>query len=321
VVLLSNSSKRRRDALKNLEVKMGLGPPGPDGLYLDVITSGEVTHALVTAGRAGHPAIVPGSKVFVCGSGDGDGDYVAGLGCDLAGPRDADWVLARGNFVLVAKQHQVAVPAGAQADHFAAQTAFYASVDSGLGVCRARGLPMLVANPDTLRPGTNSPMPGTIGALYATGRLDAGNGLAAGQKDSIGQIAEGSSGSGGQQRLGTVLYVGKPHAAVYAEAFRALAASDPGFDVALALREGRVCAVGDALATDVKGGGWHLGRSGGRVLVAHGVHAQELGVPEGQGWPPAKEAVAAFLAAELGHELGGRLDTDVPTHVVPAFVW
>lgn len=330
VVLLSNSSKRRRDALRNLEVKMGLGPPGPDGLYLDIITSGEVTHALVSAGQTGHPSIVPGSKVYVCGSGDGDAAYVTELGCTLAGPRDADWVLARGNFVLVsaaavtdissdapggavaATTTTVAVPAGVQADNFAAQTAFYASAASGLGACRARGLPLLVANPDTLRPGTNSPMPGTIGALYANGRL--------GTDDGLGQGAD----STGPRPLGTVLYVGKPHGAVYAEAFRALAASPrPRFDVAQALRRGRVCAVGDALATDVAGGGVHLGSSGGgRVLVAHGVHAKGLGVPEGEGVPPAPEAVAAFLAAELGPGAGGRArDADVPTHVVPAFVW
>ena len=124
VVLLSNSSKRRADALKNL-AKMGMGSPGLEGLFLDVITSGEVTHTLVTSGAAGklfHEAIVPGSRVYVCGSGDGDQLYVTGLGCTLAGPDECDWILARGNFVLVGSDGvPVQVPAGKLSDGFAEQ--------------------------------------------------------------------------------------------------------------------------------------------------------------------------------------------------------
>lgn len=69
--------------------------------------------------------------------------------------------------------------------------------------------------------------------------------------------------------------------------------------------------------------------------MAHGVHAAALGVPEGGGRVPAKEAVARLLgdhaaaqataqATAVGRS-GGRLDAgasgDWPTHVVPAFVW
>jgi len=53
VVLLSNSSKRRADAMKNLIDKMKFGPPGPEGLYLDIITSGEVAHDLVSRSATG----------------------------------------------------------------------------------------------------------------------------------------------------------------------------------------------------------------------------------------------------------------------------
>ena len=34
---------------------------------------------------------------------------------------------------------------------------------------------MLVANPDTIRPGTNSPMPGAIGAIYENSVLEGGS--------------------------------------------------------------------------------------------------------------------------------------------------
>ena len=68
VVLLSNSSKRRSNALKNLITKMDFGEPGlpSDGaLYLDVITSGECGFDLVEAGA--HPTFRPGTSVLCCG--------------------------------------------------------------------------------------------------------------------------------------------------------------------------------------------------------------------------------------------------------------
>ena len=290
-MLLSNSSKRRAQAISNL-AKMGLPPPGDRSLYFDIITSGEITQSLVTSGRAAltHPAITPGSKVFVFGSGDDDAGYVSSLGCELAGPAACDWVLARGNFVLVRGAGEggvVKIPGGDPSDNFQAQTRYFVSAASGLGLARSRGCPMLVANPDTIRPGTNNPMPGTIGSLYGTqGRLEG---------DEMG-------------RGGDVMFVGKPHAAVYTEALRVLAESG----VAVQDR-GRLCAVGDAMATDIAGSGLHLGPEAGRVLVAHGIHAAALGVPEGRGQKPEPEAVERFVAP---FEEGNR-----PTHVVPAFVW
>mmetsp|Transcript_54340 Transcript_54340/g.123881 ORF Transcript_54340/g.123881 Transcript_54340/m.123881 type:complete len:400 (-) Transcript_54340:98-1297(-) len=293
-VLLSNSSKRKSDAVKNLVNTMKFGPPGPEGLYLDIITSGEITFQLVSSGSVpGQPIMRPGTKVYCCGSGDGDVDYVESLGCELAGPEDCDWVLARGNFVLVRGRGDTGVktvPGGDPADGFADQKRFLASDASGLATAQARGCPMLVANPDMIRPGTNSPMPGQIGAMYADGSLLGGLG------------GEGA---------GEVVYVGKPHRAVYDAAFAAfeelggLKLNAPG-------GKARLCAVGDALATDVEGGGRHL-PGGGSVLIAHGIHAAALGIPEGGGLKPAPEAILVLLA-----DLEGPC---VPTHVVPSFVW
>jgi ribonucleotide monophosphatase NagD (HAD superfamily) len=88
--------------------------------------------------------------------------------------------------------------------------------------------------------------------------------------------------------------------------------------VTLARDLGRLAAVGDALATDIAGGRWHLG-PGGAVLVAHGIHSEELGVPAGGGLMPKTEAVEALMrtAAAAAKDPGAAF----PTHVVPAFVW
>ena len=253
VVLLSNSSKRRADAVRNLINKMKLGEPG--GLYRDIITSGEVGHHYVISGQ--HPVMRPGSKVLCCGSGDGDADYVEGMGCSLAdGPEDCDWILARGNFVVVTSTGQVDVPAGTIEDNFSEQTAFFMEESGPLFLAAQRGVPMLVTNPDMIRPGTNSPMPGRIGAIYA------------------------SEGLGGN-----VHYVGKPYGAVYDEAFKSLQNR--------ATNRQRTVMVGDAMPTDVLGGK----RNGcvGTVLVAHGIHAHCLGVTEGGSESPEEHRISSFL--------------------------
>ena len=275
VVLLSNSSKRRRDAVSNLVNKMKLGEPGRDGLYLDIITSGEVGHEYVAGGA--HDVIKPGTKVLVCGSGEGDQQYVEGFGCTLAsGPDDCDWVLARGNFVVVSSAGEEAVPPGEIADDFLAQDAFYQDRAAGPLVAAAeRGCPMLVTNPDKIRPGTNSPMPGRIGALFS-------------------------------ELGGDVTYIGKPHPAVYQSAFEVLQrATDSQADIP----KEKVCMVGDAMPTDVLGGKWN--DCGGTVLVAHGIHASALGVPEGACQMPLEASLDAFL--------DGFSTEETPTHVVPAF--
>ena len=262
VVLLSNSSKRRRDAVKNLVGKMGLGEPGPEGLYLDIITSGEVGHQYVLAGK--HAVIRPGSKVLLCGSGEGDAAYVEEFGCSLAsGPEDCDWVLARGNFVVVSSAGEETVPPGTISDDFAAQSAFFRDPVAGpLATAAKRGCPMLVTNPDMIRPGTNSPMPGRIGALYS-------------------------------ELGGEVEYIGKPHDAVYDAAFEVL---QQAVGTGKTVRKEAVCMVGDAMPTDVLGGKWS--GCGGTVLVAHGIHATALGVKEGACELPEDSRLAAFLADE-----------------------
>ena len=85
----------------------------------------------------------------------------------------------------------------------------------------ARGVPMLVTNPDLVRPGSMAPMPGRLGGLYAA------------------------------ELGGQVTYVGKPYNS---------AGTTGVYDRALAILAehgvtdlDRVCMVGDAMETDICG--------------------------------------------------------------------
>jgi len=129
-----------------------------------------------------------------------------------------------------------------------------------------------------------------------------------------------------------VVYVGKPHRAVYEAAVAVL--RDVGGLPAASLGPTTapasaclLCAVGDVLATDIRGGGQHLGPDAGKVLIAHGVHAHALGVDEGEGQIPQESKVSSFLADQLRKQETAVQGTDddaswdMPTHVAPAFVW
>ncbi|KAB1075607.1 TIGR01459 family HAD-type hydrolase [Methylobacterium planeticum] len=112
----------------------------------------------------------------------------------------------------------------------------------GLAALRARAVPMICANPDLVveRDKQLIPCAGLLAAAYAE----------------IG---------------GAVIYAGKPYRPVY-EAALARAASLDGIG---APDRARVLAVGDALRTDIAGA-----RAFGipSLLVARGIHAEELGV-------------------------------------------
>ncbi|KAJ1626437.1 hypothetical protein T492DRAFT_208110 [Pavlovales sp. CCMP2436] len=116
-----------------------------------------------------------GSWCVVYGNGDDDDEYVGTAGCTAAAVEQADFILARGMFELRTGRGE----GGAQP--------FDSELHGEALLRRAleRGLPMIVANPDMVRPdGKDSPMPGVLAAQYA-------------------------------QMGGDVRYVGKPHTRVY----------------------------------------------------------------------------------------------------------
>ncbi len=95
---------------------------------------------------------------------------------------------------------------------------------------------------------------------------------------------------------GQVVSRGKPDPAIYAVALAALGIAD----------KSRVCAVGDALHTDIRGA-----RAGGidAVLVTGGIHADELGIKWGEVADPVR-------LAELARHHG-----ETPVAAIPKFVW
>ena len=129
-------------------------------------------------------------KVFVIGNNDDDTEYIRSCGCVLSPPESADFILARGTFcimtgsaasgaVLTSSSVKASVPLSTKEPSalgptepslngsiaFSNAEDLIANIDPYLQRCIARGLPMLVSNPDFTRPGSGAPMPGQIGIL------------------------------------------------------------------------------------------------------------------------------------------------------------
>lgn len=114
--------------------------------------------------------------------------------------------------------------------------ATYADLLAGLA---ARGLEMICANPDLVveRGGRIVPCAGSVALAY--------------------------------EEIGcTVVYAGKPHPPIYERAL-ALAQAQRGAPIA----RGRICAIGDAIRTDIAGAD-AFGATG--IMVLAGIHAQDL---------------------------------------------
>jgi HAD superfamily hydrolase (TIGR01459 family) len=95
---------------------------------------------------------------------------------------------------------------------------------------------------------------------------------------------------------GAVRYLGKPHAAIYEYCFEHLGGAG----------RRRILAIGDSLRTDIAGA---AAAGIDSVLVAGGLHAEELGATDGAA--PAPDALARLCARE-GLS---------PVAAVPAFIW
>ncbi|CAM9139410.1 unnamed protein product, partial [Hapterophycus canaliculatus] len=256
IVLLSNSSKRKGAALSNLE-KMGFSTDA----ILDVVTSGQVAWDGLQQ-RAGEPFKSLGSKCLVFGNGDDDEEYVTSCGCELAEAKDADFILARGSFVVADSTGTRRFTPTVMTGEGKEQT------HKAMRLMLERGAPMLVTNPDFLRPGTNDPMPGLIGRAYA-------------------------------EMGGTVHYVGKPHPAVYRACCQALGVAVDRVVSHVAGTGAMVVAVGDSLPHDILGA---FRANISSVFVSGGVHFQELGVEQGAGAVPSHDAYSSAFSRHLEGE-------------------
>ena len=139
--------------------------------------------------------------------------------------------------------------------------------EPALVACAKRGLPMVCANPD-------------LEVIRAGKRIICAGTLAA-RYEALG---------------GEVRYHGKPHGPTYEACLELMGIPD----------RRRIVAVGDSLATDVRGA---LEAGLGAVLVTSGIHADELGLKYAEHPDPARLTQACERA---GH---------VPSAAVPAFVW
>ena len=195
LILLSNSSKRKANAVKGLD-KVGI----KSSLFDEIVTSGEIAwNAIMDRDFLFYSNTFPLSvrptsfkeqqilKVFVIGNNDDDLEYIGSCGCVLAPPETADFVLARGTFCVMSGTGEVeeayetimfsGSPGMRESSLFSelAQVCdggivaftdaedLMAAIDPYLERCIARNLPMVLSNPDHNRPGSGAPMPGLIG--------------------------------------------------------------------------------------------------------------------------------------------------------------
>jgi len=276
VCVISNSSRRKHDTLARLR-SLGFGPCEGDaelreGMQpISVVTSGDLVFEGLKAGDA-PPFDDLGARCFVFGNGEDDEDYVHGCGKLATTIDQADFVLARGLFSMLR--------AGPDALRQPAQPYSAKGEEEVLEVALQKGLPLLVANPDTTRPdGKDSPMPGQLAKRFqAMGASD-------------------------------IRLVGKPHPLIYEACRGILAEAGIGEGAAVA-------AVGDSLHHDVLG----AARNGvDSVFVCGGVHYQELGIPQSGPESVEAVEPAAEKLQELLDSFAEQHDGVRPTHTLAAF--
>jgi len=248
IIILSNSSKRRENSEKML-VKLGFNPSDFD----NIITSGDVSHSLLqnNADSLGCQnwdmltTLIQNGKtknVFVFGSGDEDEAYVASAGWTLSSIETADLILSRGTFTVNDGSNITSKTED--------EMEYWKVMEEAFTIGAQRKVPMLVSNPDKVRPDKGlPPMPGAIGDTYERFVWTT-------HCHPVGDMTE-------ETARDYVKRIGKPFAEVY--------------DIALGGGgdRGRAIMIGDALETDV------VGASNAGVdslwVVNDGIHGKDVG--------------------------------------------
>ncbi|KAL3822973.1 hypothetical protein ACHAXA_008113 [Cyclostephanos tholiformis] len=265
LIILSNSSKRKEDSEAML-ARLGFDPSD----FHDIITSGDVAHGLLR-GDAGvgcenwhvlDDLIKRGRRnVFVFGSGDDDGGYCASAGWTPSSIENADLILARGTFVIDDGS-------GTIISKDVDEALYWEVMERSMIVASRRKLPMLVCNPDKVRPDpvNRTPMPGAIGDTYERFVWTT-------NCHPVGDMSE-------EGARAYVRRIGKPFREVYDIALASSSSSRDNDEEENGHRSRRrVIMIGDALETDVVGGN----DAGIDVLWIvndgiHGVNVREGGV-------------------------------------------
>ena len=271
LIILSNSGKRRDNSVRMLQ-KLGFDPEDFD----QIITSGEVAYQMLSGQeaslgcqswsvlselRANGPEKM---KVFVFGSGDSDETYCESCGWTLAPIEEASLIVARGTFTI----NDGSTVINKRED----EDLYHQAMDQKLKEAAKRRLPMIVTNPDKIRPDAERPpMPGKIGDDYwrVLGGDDTAEAL--------------------------IKRIGKPFRDVY--------------DIALkdTTDLSRACMIGDALETDVAGGSM-LGITTVWV-VKDGIHYPDIeGKPLSEG---ASSVLEEFNKRDATYAKGRQLEPSV----------
>ena len=153
IVLLSNSSRRKGNSMKKLAA-MGFD----SNAIIDLVTSGEMgwRGLATTEVERSHPFDeLQGNKVFVFGNGEEDEEYVKTAGLEFAEIEDADFILARGMFTMHDSEDVLFREGDSKCTYWESEATRCLQIASQMQ------MPMLVTNPDFVRPdGNDSPMPG-----------------------------------------------------------------------------------------------------------------------------------------------------------------
>jgi len=315
LIILSNSSKRQDHSIRMLK-KLGFDPND----FEQIITSGEVTYQMLRFASSSSSSSVddtngpsdkqwnfvtdlvttninddqdqsPAKKVFVLGSGDGDEEYCNSCGWTLSTLDEASLILARGTFTIN-------YGSGSVVDKRKSADRYQEHLSECLDQAARQRKPMLIANPDKIRPDEERPpMPGHIGDLY--------------------EVALQREGVDPMDAEALVRRIGKPFPEVYELALSANKDTDLS----------RVCMVGDALETDIAGAA-EAGIASVWVLET-GIHGPDLIVNHANGdessqqpslFEAAKSVLAQFNSEQsaTSYAKGRQLS---PTFVIPTFCW
>ncbi|KAL7487692.1 hypothetical protein ACHAW6_013260 [Cyclotella cf. meneghiniana] len=282
LTILSNSSKRRDDIEIMLE-KLGFNLED----FENIITSGDISHVLL---RNDAPSLGCSNweiisnliqnnqrKVFVFGSGDNDESYCISAGWTLAPIQEADLIVSRGTFTINDGTTVVS-----KTDN---EDEYWSIMERSMMIAAQRKVPMLVTNPDKVRPdASRNPMPGSIGDTYE--RF-----LWTSHCPPMGEMSE-------ENARTYVKRIGKPFQEVYDIALH-------GSDSSKAIM------IGDALETDITGGN-AIGCSTVWVIKdgIHNVDVEEKGM---------QRVVDGFNAnSEVTYAYGKKV---TPDYAVDNFRW
>lgn len=175
-------------------------------------------------------------KAFVFGSGNGDEEYCRSAGWELSSINKADIIIARGTFTINDGTTVVSKKDG--------EDLYFRHLQDTLKTAALRQVPMIVCNPDKVRPDKGlPPMPGAIGDTY---------------ESFLGHNFDPKKNS-----KDLVKRIGKPFLEVYA---LAIGDTDPTNAVM----------VGDALETDITGG--ELAGCKTCWIVKDGIHSEAIEV-------------------------------------------